>query len=116
MSESMEACVARHAAALSPSLPVPSLPLPIPSPLTTSPNDTGAPLGYRAAMIRMRALLPSTSRRTDIPEADMPPRKRACLTTPALEFEVRESSATGAARNTGPDLKSDRMRYRVEQS
>nr|GEU72457.1 hypothetical protein [Tanacetum cinerariifolium] len=29
-----------------------------------------APLGYRAAEIRMRALLPSTSCRTDIPEAD----------------------------------------------
>nr|GEU35612.1 putative reverse transcriptase domain-containing protein [Tanacetum cinerariifolium] len=37
----------------------------------------------------MRALLPSTSRRTDIHEADVPPRKRACLTTPAPGFEVR---------------------------
>nr|GFC06909.1 hypothetical protein [Tanacetum cinerariifolium] len=36
-----------HAAALSPSLPVPSPPLPLPSPLTTSPTDTVAPLGYR---------------------------------------------------------------------
>nr|GFC18065.1 hypothetical protein [Tanacetum cinerariifolium] len=26
--------------------------------------------------------------RTDILEADMPPRKRACLTTPDPEFEV----------------------------
>nr|GEU51723.1 putative reverse transcriptase domain-containing protein [Tanacetum cinerariifolium] len=52
-----------------------------------------APLGYRAAGIRMRALLPSTSRRTDIPEPDMPPRKRACLTAPTLEFEIGESSA-----------------------
>ncbi|GJX72417.1 hypothetical protein Tco_0309588 [Tanacetum coccineum] len=48
----------------------------------------GQPLGYRAAEIRMRAavasppsLLPPTSPRTDVPEADMPPRKRACLTT-----------------------------------
>nr|GEV24453.1 putative reverse transcriptase domain-containing protein [Tanacetum cinerariifolium] len=30
---------------------------------------------------------------TDIPEADMPPRKRACLTTPALGFKIGESSA-----------------------
>nr|GFB37366.1 hypothetical protein [Tanacetum cinerariifolium] len=49
------------------------------------PTDTGAPLGYKAAEIRMRALLPSTSRRTDIPEVDVPPRKRACLTTPFLD-------------------------------
>nr|GEY62114.1 putative reverse transcriptase domain-containing protein [Tanacetum cinerariifolium] len=85
MSASMEACIARHAALLLPPLPVPSLPLPLPSPLTTSPADTGAPLGYRAAEIRMRALLPSTSRRTDILEVDVPPRKRACLTTPFLD-------------------------------
>nr|GFC85108.1 hypothetical protein [Tanacetum cinerariifolium] len=56
------------AALLLPPLPIPSLPLPLPSPLTTSLTDTGAPLGYRAARIRMRALLSSTSRRTNIPE------------------------------------------------
>nr|GEV95340.1 putative reverse transcriptase domain-containing protein [Tanacetum cinerariifolium] len=60
------------------------------------PTDTGSPLGYRAARIRIRALLLSTSRRTDTPEADLPPRKRVCLTTPAPGFEVRESSAAGA--------------------
>nr|GFC26068.1 hypothetical protein [Tanacetum cinerariifolium] len=86
MSTSIEACIARHAAALTPSLPVPSPPLLLPSPLTTSPTDIGAPLGYRAAGIKMRALLPSTSHRTDIPQADMPPRKRAFLTTPAPRF------------------------------
>nr|GFA42408.1 hypothetical protein [Tanacetum cinerariifolium] len=48
MSASMEASIARQAALLSPPLPIPSLPLPLPSPLTTSPTDTGAPLGYRA--------------------------------------------------------------------
>nr|GEW06658.1 putative reverse transcriptase domain-containing protein [Tanacetum cinerariifolium] len=114
MSASMEACIARHAALPSPPLLVPSLPLPLPSPLTTSPNDTGAPLGYRAARIRMRALLPSTSRKTDIPEADMPPQMRACLTTPATRFEVGESSAAGAARQPEP-TESDLRRYRVEQ-
>nr|GEU31846.1 hypothetical protein [Tanacetum cinerariifolium] len=61
------ACIARHAALLLPPLPIPSPPLPLPSPLTTSLTDTGAPLGYRAARIRMRSLLPSNSRRTDIP-------------------------------------------------
>ncbi|GJZ13510.1 hypothetical protein Tco_0548740 [Tanacetum coccineum] len=92
MSASMEARIAEHAAALTPPLPVVSSPVPLPSPLTTSPTDTGAPLGYRAAGIRMRAAdaspplsLPPTSPRTDIPEAEMPPRKRACLTTPARQ-------------------------------
>nr|GEW39577.1 putative reverse transcriptase domain, ribonuclease H-like domain, aspartic peptidase domain protein [Tanacetum cinerariifolium] len=68
------------------------------------PTDTGAQLGYREVRIRMRALLPSTSRRTDIFEADVPPQKRACLTTPAPGFEVEESSA-----------ESNLRRYRVEQ-
>ncbi|GJW09534.1 hypothetical protein Tco_1575361 [Tanacetum coccineum] len=40
--------------------------------------------------------------RTDIPEAEMPPRKRACLTTPAPGYEIGESSAAGAARQPGP--------------
>nr|GEY27074.1 hypothetical protein [Tanacetum cinerariifolium] len=93
MSASMEACIARHAALPSPSLLVPSLPLPLPSPLNTSPTDTGAALGYRAVGIRMRALLPSTSCMTDILEADTPPQKRAFLTTSTLGFKVGESSA-----------------------
>nr|GEX87256.1 putative reverse transcriptase domain, ribonuclease H-like domain, aspartic peptidase domain protein [Tanacetum cinerariifolium] len=73
-----------------------------------------APLGYRAVGIRMRALLPSTSRRTDIPEADTPPQKRACLTTPAPRFEIGESSTAGAARQPGP-TESNLRRCRVEQ-
>nr|GEW73322.1 putative reverse transcriptase domain-containing protein [Tanacetum cinerariifolium] len=116
MSANMKVCIARHAATLTPSLPVSSPPLPLPSPLTTSPTDTGAPLGYKAARIRMRALLPSTSRTTDIPEADVPPWKRAYLTTPAPRFEVGESSVAGAARQTWPALKSDCRRYKVEQT
>ncbi|GKF86085.1 hypothetical protein Tco_0253912 [Tanacetum coccineum] len=32
----------------------------------------------------------------------MPPRKRACLTTPAPSYEIGESSAAGAARQPGP--------------
>nr|GEX33044.1 putative reverse transcriptase domain-containing protein [Tanacetum cinerariifolium] len=95
MSVSMKACIARQAALLSPPLLVPSLPLPLPSPLTTSPTDTGAPLAYRVAGIRMRALLPSTSHRTDILEADMPPQKRACLTAPTSRFEIGEGFAAG---------------------
>nr|GEU57532.1 hypothetical protein [Tanacetum cinerariifolium] len=74
-----------------------------------------APFGYRAARIRMRALLLSTSRMTDIPKADVPPRKRACLTTPSLVFKVGESSATSAARKPGLTA-SDLRRYRVDQA
>nr|GEX84388.1 hypothetical protein [Tanacetum cinerariifolium] len=92
MSASMEACIARHVSLPSPPLLIPFLPLPLPSPLTTSLTDTGAPLDYRAAEIMMRALLSSTSRRTGILEADMPPQKRACLTTPSLGFKIGESS------------------------
>nr|GEZ69133.1 reverse transcriptase domain-containing protein [Tanacetum cinerariifolium] len=68
MSASIEACIAKHDALLSPPLPVPSPPLPL----------------------------------TDIPEADVPPQKRACLTTPAPGFEVGKSFAGGAVRQPGP--------------
>nr|GEU84522.1 hypothetical protein [Tanacetum cinerariifolium] len=112
MSASIEACIARLAALLSPPLLVPSLPLPLLSPLISIPTDTGAPLGYKVAGIGMRALLPSTSCRTDIPEADMPPRKRACLTAPTPRFEIGENSAAGAARQPGP-IESDLRRCKI---
>ncbi|GJY13089.1 hypothetical protein Tco_0382398 [Tanacetum coccineum] len=104
----------------SPPLPVSSLLLSLPSPLTTSLTDAKVPLGYRAAGIRMRAaspplLLLSTSYKIDIPEAEMPPRKRACFTTPALGFEVEESSAAGAARQPRPTLETDLRRYKVRE-
>ncbi|GKE29244.1 hypothetical protein Tco_1444628 [Tanacetum coccineum] len=98
MSPSMEARIAEHAVAPTLPLPVSSPPLPLPSPLTTSPTNAGAPLGYKANEIRMRASLPSTSHRIDIPEAEMPPWKRDCFTTSASGLEVGESSAAGAAR------------------
>ncbi|GKE20066.1 hypothetical protein Tco_1431578 [Tanacetum coccineum] len=96
----------------SPPLPVSSPLLPLPSPLTTSPTDAKAPLGYREAVIQMRAaslplLLPSTSHMTDILEAEMPLWKRACFTTPAPRFEVRESLVAGAARQPRPTLEAD---------
>ncbi|GKD37802.1 hypothetical protein Tco_1258009 [Tanacetum coccineum] len=109
MSASMEARIAKHNAAPTPPLPVASPPSPLPSSLTSSPTDAGAPLGYRAAGIRMRAaspplLLPSTSHRTDIPEAEMPLWKRACLTTLAPGLKIEESSAAGAIRQPGTTL------------
>nr|GFD11193.1 hypothetical protein [Tanacetum cinerariifolium] len=57
----------------------------------------------------------STFRRTGIPEAEVSPQKRACLTTPAFRFKVGKSSATGATRQPGP-IESDLRRYRVEQA
>ncbi|GKD10752.1 hypothetical protein Tco_1190437 [Tanacetum coccineum] len=47
---------------------------------------------------------PSTSRRTNIPEADTPPRKRLLLTTPRPGCEVGDSSAAAAARQPGPTM------------
>ncbi|GKF04807.1 hypothetical protein Tco_0035475, partial [Tanacetum coccineum] len=121
MSASMEARIAEHAAAPTPPLPIASPPLPLPSPLTTSSTDAGAPLGYRAAGIQMRAaspplLLPSTSHRTDILEAEMPPQKRACLTTPALGLKIGEISAASAARQPGTTLEADLRRDRVMET
>ncbi|GJS23539.1 putative reverse transcriptase domain-containing protein [Tanacetum coccineum] len=74
MSASMEARIAKHAAA------------PIPP---TNPTYDQAPLGHRAAMIRMR---------DDIPEEDMPPRRRFVLTAPPPGYDVAESSTAAAAR------------------
>ncbi|GKA20840.1 hypothetical protein Tco_0700829 [Tanacetum coccineum] len=59
-----------------------------PPPPTSSAYDQ-APLCHRAAMIYMR---------DDIPEEDMPPRRRFVLTAPPLGCDVAESSVTAAAR------------------
>ncbi|GJW43732.1 hypothetical protein Tco_0072531 [Tanacetum coccineum] len=74
MPASIEARIAEHAAA------------PIPP---TNPTYDQAPLGHRAAMIRMR---------DDILEEDMPPRRRFVLTAPPPGCDVAESSAAAAAR------------------
>ncbi|GKE23651.1 hypothetical protein Tco_1435163, partial [Tanacetum coccineum] len=72
MSASMEARIAEHVAA------------PIPP---TSPAYDQAPIGHRATMIRMR---------DDIPEEDMPPRRRFVLAAPPLGCDVAESSVAAA--------------------
>ncbi|GJY76048.1 hypothetical protein Tco_0481164 [Tanacetum coccineum] len=74
MSASMEARIAKHVAA--------------PIPPTSLAYDQ-APLGNRAAMIRMK---------DDIPEEDMPPRRRFVLAAPSPRCDVAESSAAAAAR------------------
>ncbi|GJR24542.1 hypothetical protein Tco_0973069 [Tanacetum coccineum] len=121
MAASREARIAEHVVAPTPPLPVASPPLPLPSPLTTSPTDAGAPLGYREVGIRIRAaspplLLPSTSHKTDIPEAEMPPRKRACLTNPAPGLDIRESLVASVARQPGTTLEADLRRDRVMET
>ncbi|GJZ35822.1 putative reverse transcriptase domain-containing protein [Tanacetum coccineum] len=131
---------------LSPPLLVSSPPLPLPPPTIDSPTYAEAPLGYRAAEIRLRASslstyhplhpssplppppsslhlpphvptslpLPSSplplpaslfipspvDRREDIPEAELPPHKRLCLTALTSRYEVEESS-TAAPRPIG---------------
>ncbi|GJZ63000.1 hypothetical protein Tco_0619421, partial [Tanacetum coccineum] len=71
-----------------------SLPLPqIPSPPThTSPTYAEAPLGFRAARIRLRAasppLPPPVNHREEVLEADLLPQKRLCLTTPTPSATV----------------------------
>nr|GFB74933.1 hypothetical protein [Tanacetum cinerariifolium] len=78
-------------------------PAPPPSPIRS--------LGYRAAMIRLRVKaastsyspplqLPSASRREDIHEVTLPPRKKLGIAL-GLRYEVRESSSAAAARPTG---------------
>ncbi|GJX57656.1 hypothetical protein Tco_0287553 [Tanacetum coccineum] len=69
----------------SPPLPLPSPPLPLPAP--------SSPL-----------LLPTTNHREDVPEANVPPRKRLCLTAPTSRFEVGESSVAGATRQPRLDV------------
>ncbi|GKC15844.1 reverse transcriptase domain-containing protein, partial [Tanacetum coccineum] len=101
---------------------IPSLPLPTSPPTSILPASPPAslirPLGYRAAMIRLRAETPSTShslplptsslplqllssnRRADRTETTLPPRKRLGIDL-GLRCEVGESSAVAAARLIG---------------
>ncbi|GKE09483.1 hypothetical protein Tco_1413034 [Tanacetum coccineum] len=58
---------------------IPSPPIPVPLPLLTSPTDAGAPLGYKAAMIRLRAESPSTSHPLQLPPPIVLPHTRASM-------------------------------------
>nr|GEV30085.1 hypothetical protein [Tanacetum cinerariifolium] len=69
--------------------PLPTSSLPVPASLTY-------PLGYRAAMIRLRA----KSHRVDVLEVTLSPWKRLCITL-GLRFKVSESSSAPTARPTG---------------
>nr|GEW44406.1 putative reverse transcriptase domain-containing protein [Tanacetum cinerariifolium] len=77
-----------------------ALPIPPPSPLT----PLSSPLPPLPASL---SILPPVDRREDTPEAELPPRKRLCLTTPTSRYEVGESS-TAAPRPT----RGHRVEYR----
>ncbi|GJS67569.1 hypothetical protein Tco_0682133 [Tanacetum coccineum] len=98
------------------SSPLPHIPSP---PFPASPPASPIrPLGYRAAMIRLRAETPSTSHplplptsspllqllssdhRTDRPEITLPPRKRLGIDL-GPRYELGESSAAAATRPIG---------------
>ncbi|GJY37224.1 hypothetical protein Tco_0422602 [Tanacetum coccineum] len=98
------------------SSPLPHIPSPpFPASPPTSPIH---PLGYRAAMIRLRAETPSTSHplplptsspplqllsfdhRIDRPEITLPPRKRLGIDL-SPRYEIGESSATATTRPIG---------------
>ncbi|GKC61056.1 hypothetical protein Tco_1088654, partial [Tanacetum coccineum] len=81
---------------LHPSPPLPPLPssLHLPPPVPTS---LPLPLPPLPASL---FIPPPVNRREDIPEGELPPRKRLCLTALTLRFEVGESS-TAAARPIG---------------
>ncbi|GKB93747.1 hypothetical protein Tco_0979884, partial [Tanacetum coccineum] len=98
------------------SSPLPQIPSPrflVPLPPATSPTYVKAPLGFRVAVIRLRAasplpspppsspLLPLVDHREDILEANIPPWKRLCLTASISRFEVGESSTVVAAKQPG---------------
>ncbi|GKB42115.1 hypothetical protein Tco_0887057 [Tanacetum coccineum] len=118
MTLSMEARIAEYAVAPTPPLPPPSplspwssplpqiLSPPLPPPLSSlhlpPPIPTSLPLpSSPLPPLPTSLFIPSlVDRREDILEAELPPRKRLCLTTPISRYEVGESS-TASARPTG---------------
>nr|GEW26889.1 lariat debranching enzyme-like [Tanacetum cinerariifolium] len=76
--------------------PIPYLPLPPPVLVETHALEQDA----TAALL----MLPSTTRRSEVPKADMPPQNRLCFATPITEFKVRESSVAAAAARPPNDL------------
>ncbi|GKF11712.1 hypothetical protein Tco_0049638, partial [Tanacetum coccineum] len=98
MVASTEALIVEYASAPTPPLPPPpSLLTPLSSPLPQIPSPS---LPVQSPPL----LLLFADRKSDIPKADMPFRKRLCLIAPAPRFEVGESSAVATARQTRLDF------------
>ncbi|GKB03761.1 hypothetical protein Tco_0831904, partial [Tanacetum coccineum] len=76
--------------------------LPLPPPIILSPTrpDAPPPLPTSAPTSLPPLLLPSASRREDIPEVNLPPRRRLGMAF-GPRYEVGESSAVAAARPAG---------------
>nr|GEY58042.1 hypothetical protein [Tanacetum cinerariifolium] len=68
------------------------------------------PIPLPTSSLPLPLLLPSTSCREGIPEADMPLQKRARFTTPTSRYEIGESSVAAAARQIRPALTVDDSR------
>ncbi|GKF10541.1 hypothetical protein Tco_0048467, partial [Tanacetum coccineum] len=91
MSPSMKARIVEYVAAPAPPSPPPSPLSPWSPPLPHIPSPPLPPLLF---------IPPLVDRREDIPEAELSPRKRLCLTAFTSRYEVGESS-TAAPRPTG---------------
>ncbi|GJZ45725.1 hypothetical protein Tco_0593321 [Tanacetum coccineum] len=110
MSSSMEARIAEHAVAPTPPSPPPSPLSPWSSPLPQIPSPPLPPLPSlplpplpSSPLPPLPASLfipPLVDRREDTPEAELPPRKRLCLTALTSRYEVGESS-TATPRPAG---------------
>nr|GEY93614.1 hypothetical protein [Tanacetum cinerariifolium] len=88
------------------------LAMPTPSPLTSlSPPSAGERLARCMAPAALPSLPlplplhmpPPVDRRDDIPEIEMPPRKRLCLSTLGSRYKVRESSTVRPTEGRGID-------------
>nr|GEX67104.1 hypothetical protein [Tanacetum cinerariifolium] len=89
-----------------------AMPTPSASPLTSlSPPSAGERLARYTAPTALPSpplppplhMLPHIDRRDDIPEIEMPPRKRLCLSTLGSRYEVGESSTSRPTRGQGID-------------
>nr|GEX66782.1 hypothetical protein [Tanacetum cinerariifolium] len=81
---------------LLPQIPSPSLPVPSPPPIPSLPLPPPVPVETHAPkqdVVAALLMLPSTTHRSEVPEADMPPQKRVYFATPTTGFGVGESSA-----------------------
>ncbi|GJX92858.1 hypothetical protein Tco_0347444 [Tanacetum coccineum] len=114
MSPSIEARIAEYVAAPTPpsplspwSSPLPQIPSPpLPPPPSSLhlpphvPTSLSLPLSLLLPLPASLFIPPPVDRREDIPEAELPPHKRLCLTAPTSRYEVGESS-TAAPRPIG---------------
>nr|GEU58822.1 reverse transcriptase domain-containing protein [Tanacetum cinerariifolium] len=84
-----------------------AMPTPSPSPLASlSPPSIGERLARCTALAASPLppplhMPPPVDRRDDIPETEMPPRKRLCLSTLGSRYEVKESSTARLTEDRG---------------